>query len=380
MKILIAISDSFCANFIKGQGKYLTSKGHEVIIVSGPGEEIDNLEKNELVKVIRVPFSREISLIQDFKSLINVVKIVWREKPDIINAGNPKTGFLFSLGHLFYWKIPLIFTLRGIRSDTLVGFKKQIVLITEKLTTFFADKVIAISPSLKEYAIKKGMVSNDKVIVLSKGSSNGLDINRFTINDEIISNSKAIIEKYNISENKYKLLYVGRVTKDKGIIELLDALRICWSKGANIQLVIAGPIEKDDPIPDSYYELIDSSPNISYLGKQIDVRPVYALGDALVLFSHREGFGNVVIEAASMNLPTIVADIPGLRDTTEHQHTGLIIEGMNAEKLSEGIMELYLNESYSKELGKNGRIRVEEYFKNEIVWSRQLDLYKSLCR
>src|SRR5690606_35883971 len=101
MKVLIAISDSFCANFIKGQGKFLKEQGHDVVIVSGPGEEIDNLEKNESVRVIRITFSREISIFNDLKSLYSVVKLVYKENPDIIIAGNPKTGFLFSLGHLF---------------------------------------------------------------------------------------------------------------------------------------------------------------------------------------------------------------------------------------------------------------------------------------
>ncbi len=380
MKVLIAISDSFCANFIKGQGKFLKEQGHDVVIVSGPGEEIDNLEKNESVRVIRIPFSREISIFNDLKSLYSVVKLVYKEKPDIINAGNPKTGFLFSLGHLFYWKTPLIFTLRGIRSDTLKGTKRRIVKITEKITALFANKVIAISPSLKEHAIYTRMVSSSKVIVLSKGSSNGIDVDKYTINNSILEQSHRVLKSYNISEGSFKLLYVGRVTKDKGITEVLDALRICWNQGADIQFLIAGPIEKDDPIPDSYYKMIDSHPNIIYLGKQIDVRPIYALGNALVLFSHREGFGNVVIEASSMKLPTIVANIPGLKDTTESEQTGILVEGKNSIKLSEAILKLYNDRKLASQMGENGRVRIENYFRNEIVWSKQLELYNQLCR
>src|SRR5690606_37940927 len=164
MKILIAISDSFCANFIKGQGQFLSDNGHEVIIVSGPGKEIDDLAKNESVKVVKIPFSREISLKNDFKSLIEVIKLVKTIKPDVVNAGNPKTGLLFSLAHLFYWKTPLIFTLRGIRSDTLLGFKKSIVKVMEKITVVFANKVIAISPSLRQHAIDIGMVNKNKIV------------------------------------------------------------------------------------------------------------------------------------------------------------------------------------------------------------------------
>lgn len=380
MKIMIAISDSFCANFIKGQGKYLVENGHEVIVVSGPGVEIDLLEKNEPIKVIRYKFAREISLIKDIKSLFAVIKIVIKEKPDIINAGNPKTGFLFSLAHIFFWRIPLIFTLRGIRSDTLLGFKRTIVKITEKITCLFSNRIIAISPSLKDHAVSLGLVSDNKCLVLSQGSSNGIDISRYTRNSEIIKHAKSILENLDIPINSFKLLFVGRVTKDKGLIELIDALRICNRSYKDIHLIIAGPIENGDPLPDEYYDILHNYANIHYIGKQIDVRPIYAFADALVLYSYREGFGNVVIEASSMKLPTIVSDIPGLRDTTIHKVTGLLVEPQNSVALSNSILQLYSDPSLRIKYGENGRKRILQYFSNEIVWSKQNELYKQLCK
>lgn len=380
MKILLAISDSFCANFIKGQGKYLVSKGHEVIVVSGPGVEIDRLEIDEPVKVIRIPFAREISPLSDLRDLIRVIKLVKREKPDIINAGNPKTGFLFSLAHIFFWNIPLIFTLRGVRSDTLSGIKKKIVRSTEKITCALANKVIAISPSLRTHAQDIGLVNDKKCVVLSQGSSNGINIDHYSLSEELFKEAQQLAIQYNIEPDSFKLIFVGRVTRDKGIIELLEAFKICLAAKANIRLVIAGPIEMQDAIPEEYYSLIHNHSNIHYLGKQIDVRPVYALGDALVLYSYREGFGNVVIEAASMGLSTIVADIPGLKDTTEHGVTGLVVKPKNAANLSEAILKLYADRKLNEAYGTKGKIRVNKYFGNEIVWSKQLELYLELCK
>src|SRR5690606_38495259 len=279
-----------------------------------------------------------ISPIDDLKHLIAVIKLVKKERPDVINAGNPKTGFLFSLAHVFFWKTPLIFTLRGVRSDTLKGLKAKIVRLTEKITCTLADKVIAISPSLKDHAVDEGLVSSQKCIVLSKGSSNGIDLNYYTPSAELTTRAHSLAEKYDITQEAFKLIFVGRVTRDKGIIELLEAFKFCLAMNLNIELIIAGPIEKQDPIPDGYYRLIDEHPKIHYVGKQIDVRPVYLLGDALVLYSYREGFGNVVIEASSMGLPTIVADIPGVRDTTDDNVTGLVVPPKNVPKLSEAII------------------------------------------
>ncbi|MDM1295931.1 glycosyltransferase family 4 protein [Sphingobacterium sp. N143] len=378
MKILIAISDSFCANFIKGQGNYLSGHGHEVVIVSGSGVEIDELEKNEQVRVIRIPFAREIAPLKDIRDLIRVIKLVKQEKPDIINAGNPKTGFLFSLAHIFFWKIPLIFTLRGVRSDTLRGFKKMIVRSTEWITGALANRIVAISPSLKAHAVEIGIASEKKCIVLSKGSSNGINVQHYTTSDEIEQKARVLREEYKIPKDSFNLVFVGRVTKDKGLVELLEAFKFCLSANAHINLIIAGPIERQDPIPEEYYRMIEEHPRIHYLGKQIDVRPVYALGDALVLYSYREGFGNVVIEAASMGLPTVVADIPGLKDTTEDENTGLLVMPRSAIDLSNAILRLYNDKTTVKKYGENGRKRVVKYFSNEVVWSKQLELYEKI--
>lgn len=380
MKILIAISDSFCSNFIKGQGAYLVSQGHVVVVVSGPGIEIDRLEKSEPIKVLRIPFAREISPLSDFRDLIKIIKIVKNEKPDIINAGNPKTGFLFSLAHVFFWKIPLIFTLRGVRSDTLLGFKRLIVRITERITCMLADKVIVISPSLKDHAIQTGIVSHSKCVLLTKGSSNGIDANYYSVSRAVLEDAKKLKEYYGMANDPFRLVFVGRVTRDKGIIELLDAFKSCLALNADIELIIAGPIEKQDPVPDEYYRLIDEHPKIHYLGKQIDVRPVYALGNALVLYSYREGFGNVVIEASSMGLPTIVADIPGLRDTTEDGVTGLRVIPRNTSELTKTIFKLSKDRTLAIKYGKQGRSRVISNFTNELVWSKQLELYLSLWK
>ncbi|MEC4114941.1 glycosyltransferase family 4 protein [Myroides pelagicus] len=378
MKIIIAVSDSFCANYIKGQGKYLSDLGHEVVIVSGPGVEIDTLERNEGVKVIRINFAREISPLKDILALIEVIKVLMKEKPDLINTGNPKTGFLFSLAHLFFWRIPLIFTLRGVRSDTLKGIKRKIVKCTEFLTCRLSNKIICISPSLKDHAVSINIANADKCVVLSQGSSNGLDVDYYSSTLEIKNRAKDFLLNNKLDSTIFKVLFVGRITKDKGIEELIDAVERCVVLGANLKLIMAGPIEMNDPLNEIYYEKLKHSDFIINLGKQLDVRPLYELADCLVLYSYREGFGNVVIEASSFGIPTLVADIPGLRDTTINNETGLVVKPRDTDVLVKSLMFLYENQDIARSYGINGAKRVHEFFRNEIVWSAQYKLYKDL--
>lgn len=380
MKILIAISNSFAANFIKGQASYLIKKGHEVIIVSSYGVEIESLRKKENAKVIYIPFEREISILKDLMSLFYIIKMIYKEKPDIINAGNPKTGFLFSLARIFFFNTPLIFTLRGIRSDTLSGIKKRIVFFTEKISCRFANIVIAISPSLKKHAVDLGLASNHKCIVLNKGSSNGVDILKYSNDDSSRFAANQLKADLGIYENDFVLLFVGRVTKDKGVQETVEAFLKLNESYDNTKLIIAGPIEKDDPLPNEIYKQIKNNENIFYLGKLQDVKTVYSASDVLVLYSYREGFGNVVIEASSMGLPTIVANIPGLKDTTVHNKTGLKVQPKCTISLLDAFDYYYNNRDVLKEHGANGRLRVKRHFRNEIIWEKQLELYEKLSR
>src|SRR5690606_26960401 len=145
-----------------------------------------------------------------------------KEKPDIVNAGNPKTGFLFMLASVLFPKIPMIFTLRGLRSDTLTGLKKRIVYITEWVSCALADKVIAISPSLRDHAIQIGVLKKEKAVVLGKGSSNGVNTIKFHPNEEDRFKGRKLRLERQIKESDVVFGHVGRITKDKGIEELYE--------------------------------------------------------------------------------------------------------------------------------------------------------------
>lgn len=376
MKILIAVTNSFCANFIKGQAAYLINHGHEVIIVSSDGLEIQNLVRTEKAKFHEVKFQKDISLKKDFLALMEVIRIIRTEKPDVINAGNPKPGFIFSIAKIFFFRTPLIFTLRGLRSDTLTGLKKKVVRLTEWFSCTTANKVIVISPSLAEHAERLKILKKRKTILLGRGSSNGIDINHFKSNDRIKQESIKIKERFKI-ENEFIFLFVGRLTKDKGLTEIITVFSKHYSDSKS-KLVLVGPLEQEDPLPRHIKDEINRNEHILQVGKVQDPRPYYELGDVLILNSYREGFGNVVLEAACFEVPAIVSNIPGLKDTIIDHKTGLLSE-LKSESCLKSKMDLYYNDKViTKEHGINARSRVELEFKNDIIWNGQLKLYKHL--
>lgn len=378
MKIVIAISHSFCANFIRGQSSFLKNKGNEVTIVSAPGPEVSSVAINENAKLVEIPFSREISVVDDLKGLISVIRFLQKEKPDIVNAGNPKTGFLFMIASIFFPRIPMIFTLRGLRSDTLTGTKKRIVFFTEWLSCRLARRVIVISPSLKDHAVNIGVLQESKAVVIGKGSSNGVDIDRFKNSEENIKFGKALRQENNIGDNEFVIGHVGRITRDKGIEELYNAFKICKASFDNLKLILTGPIENDDPINPDIMQEMNNDKDVVFIGNTTDVARVYSAYDILVLYSYREGFGNVAIEAAAMGKPVIVSNIPGAKDTTEHMKSGIHVEARNAEKLALAIQQYLNNPVLLQEHGNYGHNRVTEFFSSEHIWNGQYNLYRSL--
>ena len=163
MKILIAVTSSISYALVKGQLKYLNNNGMEVYFVCAFDPTIEALVKSEGATYIQLGLEREISIFKDLKAILEAIKIIKNIQPDIINASTPKAGLIFMIAAQFISKVYPIFTLRGLRSDTLTGLKRQIVKFTEYLSCRLAKKVIVISPSLQDHAVKVNILKRNKI-------------------------------------------------------------------------------------------------------------------------------------------------------------------------------------------------------------------------
>ncbi len=377
MKVIIAVTDSFSANLIRGQAAFLQSNGCNVLIVGGDGNEIRHLAENENCHYIKVNFSKDIAIVKDLISLFQLINIIRTEKPDIVNAGNPKPGLLFSIALLLFPHTKYVFTLRGLRSDTLVGIKRRIVKLCEYTSCLLSDKVIVISPSLRQHAIANAVINPVKSIVIGNGSSNGINLQRYTRSDALILKAERLRKLLKITEKDYVFLYVGRLAKDKGLAELCEAFSLLKLK--NSKLLIAGPNEHTDPLDSKTMETIATNSNIIRMGKVKSPEILYAASNTLILFSHREGFGNVVLEAAAMGIPAIVSDIPGLRDTVVDNYTGLRVRSRDVSALMDAMRFYRLQKKGTAVLhGENARKRVHRCFDQYSIWQGQLALYSEL--
>lgn len=378
MRILIAVTSHLSYRLVQGQIKYLTSKGHDLYFCSSYCKDTEINVIEEGGKYIPLNLDREINVFKDFLSVYKAYKILKKIQPDIINISTAKASFVFSLASLIYRKTIVVHTLRGLRSDTLKGLKYSVVKFTETLMCSISDKVIVISPSLKTHVTYKKILKPHKTIVFGKGSSNGINVERFspTTNNTLAAN--LFRNKNDINKDDVVFGHVGRVVNDKGIVELYDAFEVLKKLKYNVKLLLVGSLHEEDRISDELIERIKEDKDVYWLDYTSRIEVIFTAIDVLVLYSYREGFGNVVIEAAAMYKPAIVANIPGLKDTVVNNTTGLLCPPKDKNKLVDKMIILYENKELRLKMGVNGRERVLDYFSNEIIWNHLQKLYQSL--
>lgn len=381
-KVVLAITDSFCVAFLRGQAKYLRSNGFDVFLLSPDGPELASYEEEEGCTIIRIAYSREISLLKDIASLIKTVKVFSRIKPDVVNAGTPKAGLICMLASAICGIRNRIFTLRGLRSTAMKpGLQRRIVETMEKLTHRLAKKIICISPSMANYAYEQGILDRTQTVILGRASSNGVDVERFSPQKKKHINSLAFRKRFHISEEDFVVGFVGRIVKSKGIEEIYHAFEILSSRYSNIKLLVVGPEEShSDSIDPGVLAKMKENPKVILTGKMRNVEYVYPVMQVLCLPSHnfREGFGNVAIEASASGIPIIVTRGAGCQDAVHDGVTGALISPKSVKELVVALTHYLDNPDVAAAQGESGVQFARRYFRSEIIWEAQCSLYKEM--
>jgi len=363
----------------RGQLAHFRRLGMEITAVSSPGELLEETAKREGVKTWSVPMERsKPSPIRDLSSFIKLWRFFRKARPHIVNSGTPKATLL-AMTAGFLAGVPVrIYTMRSSHLINHTGFMAFALKIADAITCAFSTKVICVSPSLMEFVAGQGYCGKDKLTWLANGSSNGIDTERF---DPDRVDKQAGIDfrrKYGIPQNSTIIGFVGRITPEKGVDELLHAWDSIKSGREDLMLLMVGDHDLGAPVSETTRQKIESDPRIVLTGTLDDVVPAYAAMDLVVLPTHREGFGNVLMEANAMRLPAVGTRIPGCRDAIEDGVTGMLVPRRDPASLAEAILELVKNPERRLKMGQAGRERVLAKFTNEIVWNALEDIYRNL--
>ena len=313
------------------------------------------------VNYIQINFDRKIRIFKDIKFFFSFSYFLFKIKPNIIFTITPKISFIVSLVNIFH-NCKRIHFFTGQIWYNKYGLKRLILknfdlFIQNRSRLCFVD-----SNSQLIFLIQNGF-NKDKIKLILNGSVSGVDTEKFIPN---INYKKNFKKKYNIEDGTLILLFLGRITKDKGIYDLLSLYEKLLSDNLKIKLVIAGSDEEHimGKISSINKKLYNS---LIYLG-QIDITyQIIPIADVFILLSKREGFGLSIIEASSCSIPIIANNIVGLRDSVSNNNTGILIDNFKNFHDYNNIKKLISDPNLRENLGKNGRSYVQKYFQKKDV-------------
>lgn len=342
----------------------------DLVLVSSPDKELEELHRQYGVKTIGVRMERRMSPLKDLKSLWHLIRVFHKEKPYIVHSMTPKAGLLCMMA-AWITRVPRrVHTFTGLVWPTASGLSRSILMFTDWLTCACATHVIpeghGVMDDLQRHITRKPMR------VLGYGNVRGVDMNYWSIDNADQSCLQSLRDN-----SVFTFLFVGRIVRDKGIDELVEAfLRVRQTN--NVRLLLVGRFEDEiDPVSAKTRRIIEECKDIISVGQKFGKELVsyYAASDCFVFPSYREGFPNTVLEAGAMGLPSIVTDINGSREIIEQGKNGLILPTKDIDSLAEAMTRMVTDESMRQSMVANARSMIASRYEQGFVRQCLMDFY-----
>lgn len=378
MKKLIRVTTSDISLFLllRGQLKFLNSH-FEVVGLSSDTGLLHQVEKREGIRVIELAMRREISILRDMFCLWHLIQIFKREKPYIVHANTPK-GSLLSMMAAWIDRVPhRIYTVTGLRYQGSTGMGRWILMMMERLTCLFANKVIPEGEGVKRTLIADG-ITKKPLQVIHHGNINGINTQYFSV-EACKAKREDVRQKLGINDDEFTFVFVGRIVRDKGMDELAEAMNMLGRLKRKCKLILVGWFEREQTtITEEHENFFRHSESVTYVGYKKDVRPFLLAADALVFPSYREGFPRVPLEAGSMGLPSIVTDINGCNEIIVEGENGIIIPPRDTNSLYAAMLRFIDRPDETKVMASKARQMIKEKYEHEEVVNALLEMYNGL--
>ena len=362
-------------SFLLDYAYYLTENdGYDVTFICSPDPYLNTICNNR-IHFIPVEMKRGVGL-DGFKVIKRLERIFKREQFDIIQYSTPNAAFYSSIAAKRAGCCNRLYCQWGIRYMGFDGgIRRQIFKTIEKITCNCSSIIESESYSLYDFSVKEGLYPAEKASVIWNGSACGVKLSKFILcKRQEWRNIRR--KELGIPNNAIVFGYVGRITRDKGSNELIESFRTVNQIHSNVYLLLIGSFDNEGTIQDELKKWALGSVNVKFVNWTNKVEEYFSAMDVFVSLSYREGFGLVVIEAAAMELPGIVTDCPGQRDTIVEKEDGWLVPVKNVDRVV-NTMEYCVNhieEVY--QYGKNARKHVVEKFEQRELF-RQLTEHRN---
>ena len=355
----------------------MASQGFDVTMISADGPEVNALKEQEGCEHMVVPFTRTISPFQDLRCLFQLIRIFRRLKPDIVHTHTPKAGLLGMLAARITGVPVRLHTIAGLPWMETKGPVRRLLVLMEKITAFAANRIYPNSKVLYEYLLRQGIAAG-KMKVLGQGSSNGINCRHFTKDDIISGQADKLLQQEGLDAHSLIWIFVGRIVRDKGIAEMIDAFSVIRQQYPGDRLWLLGEEEPElDPLDEKYQRLLREDPSIRCWGFQKDIRPYLAAASVLVFPSYREGFPNVPMQAGAMGCTLILSDINGCNEIVDHGINGLLVPVKDTAALTAAMQQVRSDQARRESMANLIREKIRLTFDQETLWKLILGEYRS---
>lgn len=346
------------------------SKIYDITVIVNTNNPNFLAEAGIRANVIPISISREISLFSDISCLVKLIKIFRHKHFSSIHSVTPKAGLLAMLAAWIVCEPVRVHTFTGQIWVTKTGFKRYFLKQIDCLIASLSTHNLVDSPSQCEFLLHENVISSTKSTVLAKGSISGVDISRFK--PDPIAKSR-IRQELNITEDAILFLFLGRLTVDKGLLDLAKAFGEL--NFVNAHLLFVGPDEQALQVEITRVAG-ESSMNTQFIGHTNTPEVFIAAADVLCLPSYREGFGSVVIEAASAGVPAIASRIYGITDAVVDNETGLLHAPHDIEAIKSCLQKMLDNPTLRLKLGQQAQARAIKDFNSHLITQAWVDFYR----
>jgi glycosyltransferase involved in cell wall biosynthesis len=356
--------------------------GYEVSGISSPGPDVPAIEAGG-IRHIAVPMTRRaFTPLADLRSLRDLYRVIRQERPTVVHTHTPKAGLLGRCAAKLAGVPIIVHTSHGFLFHEKSPWHWRWVFATlERLAAHCSDLVFSVNREDVGTAIREGICAPSEIRLMGDGGI-GVDLSRFDPRQATQEAVTAKRKELGLADNAEVVGFVGRLVREKGLLELFAAARIVREQVPNVQFLLVGPVDthkRDALTPDAAreYGIADIC---HFLGIRQDMPELYALMDCFVLPSYREGFPCSPMEASAMGVPCVVTDIRGCREAVEHGRNGLLVPLGDVPALAEAIVELLTDQEKAARMGAEGRRMALERFDERLVFERVKAEYARLLR
>lgn len=370
----VVASEITAAAFLKDHISTLIENGYEVTLAANFSSDRILPFKDLNLKYHSVDIPRRISPLRDLRALINLVALFRNAQFEFVHSVSPKAGLLGMLSSYLAAVPKRVHTFTGQVWVTRRGISRWTLRQLDRLVAMLATRSLVDSHSQYKYLISEGVIKPHRAEVIGNGAICGLDDSRFKPSSDI---RKSVRSRLGIPEHAPVLLFVGRLVRDKGVLDLSRAFCELSKKCPSVRIIFVGP-DEDGVANEMNLVLSKHLSFVHFIGLSESPESFMAAADVFCMPSYREGFGMAIIESAAVGLPTVASRIYGITDAVVDGQTGLLHPVGDVDAIVRLVLTLIQDSNYRHLLARQARSRALALYSRHEICRLLIEFYQKL--